>query len=75
MYSVSVLGRAVKEYDLNVLLTRSEDHTEAVNSAKLCGLKIGNEADLLTDKLIGSVELCDSRNDLALLVAKVNLKL
>ena len=60
VYAFSVLCRWIKEYYLNILLTRSKDHTEAINSAKLCGLEVGYKAYLLAYKLIGLIELCNA---------------
>ena len=75
MNSVSVLRRGIKEHYLHVFLTGSENHTEAVNSAELTGLKVCNKADLFTDKVGGCIEFSNSRDDLTLLIAEVDLKL
>ena len=75
MNSVSVLCCRIKEYYLNVILTGCENHTKAVYTAELCRLKVGNKTNLLANKLIGCIELSDARNDLALFIAKINLKL
>ena len=74
MNSVSVLCSGVKEYYLNILLTGCEDHTKAVYAAKLCRLKVSNETNLFANELVGSIELCDAGNNLALFITKVNLE-
>ena len=75
MDSVSVLCGGIEEHDLDVLLPRCEKHTVAVNSAELGRLEVGDENYLLADEIIGLIELCNSGNDLALLIAEVDLKL
>ena len=75
MYSVSVICGGIKEYYLNVLLTRCKYHTVGICTAKLYGLKVGNKRYLLTHKLLGLIEFSDAGYHLALLIAKVYLKL
>ena len=62
MDTLSVLYGLVDKYDLNVLLTRCQDHAVAVNAAELAGLEVYDNGNLFADELIGGVELCNSRH-------------
>ena len=75
MYAISELCSLVKEYNLDVILTRCKDHAPALNAAKRYRLKVCHENYLFTDKLLWLIEFCYTRNDLALFISEINDKL
>ena len=76
MNSSSFRYGIVNEDDLAAagIVACSQQHSAALLACKLCGLEVCNEDYLLADQILGSVELCNTRNDLSLLVSEVYLQ-
>ena len=67
-------ARSISHY--NSAIRRCKDDLSGVKtSAELAGLEVNDHGNLFANELIGSIELCNSRNHLTLLVSKVHLKL
>jgi len=75
VYAISNICPIVNEDDLDVFLTGSKQHTEAIHAAKLCGLQICNDDDLFTDQIIGRIKFGNTGNDLSLFISEIDLKL